>query len=462
MVPSNNASFNSKLFKLEKIYRRNHSIHYYLKRKDVVTALAEVRKGSSAFVRDKCNRTALDMAIVLFMKKFHESIFTSLITDYLYIDDNIEKKNEEKKKKKNFPYNTRDTVKYDDKCRFYPYEPILKECTKVNKQQGIKDLIYAKDSPSLLLLQRKIKYVPLLIKHGSNYEKKNSLFLLEKAFIMPMSKNVQAQLNEELRNMRALLFFIKMISTNVSLKKYSEDVIKDEISKLSFPYLYNITIHTLFKIFYSDYGQVKKWDLKNPANSRKLVSKILSNNLMGNEIIKFIGKSLFYFSNLVHIFGQKVFKQNSVISQYLLHMSFTLDNEYLFNVIINKNNLFQQVDIFHWDKLIESMSSQKHKLSSYYKPLLYARLNKLFLDKLEEVLCTNEKKTKKDNDHLEKRKNKCRSTSKMFSKYKEILDAPNCNALESAIKHTLMQFTKEGLTGHLLVSSSSGLSSIAA
>lgn len=72
----NDVWFNNKTYQIENLYRKNHSIHYYLKKNDIVTALAEIRKGVSPFVKDECNRTSLDIAIVLFMRKFNEFIFT--------------------------------------------------------------------------------------------------------------------------------------------------------------------------------------------------------------------------------------------------------------------------------------------------------------------------------------------------------------------------------------------------
>ncbi|CRH02977.1 conserved Plasmodium protein, unknown function [Plasmodium relictum] len=438
MELTNELLYDNKLFKLEDIYRRYNSIHYYLKKNDIVTALAEIRKGTSPLIRDECNRTALDLAIILFMRKFHESIFTSFITDFIY-------KNISEKSKMEFVYNKKgEIINYDEKM-FYRYDEILEELKK-NKKANKNNIKNNNDdnAMSCLLLQKKIKYSPLLIKYyddskrisESRYKKKDLLFLFEEVLTTPISKNVQAQLDEILRKMNALLFFIKSLSKNVILKKYSESVIKEEISSLSFPFLYNTTIHTLFRLFPLNHYN-EKWDIKNPADSRRLVNKILSKDLIGNEIIKFIGKSLYYFSNVLQIYNPKVFQQDPIISQYLLHMSFTLDNEYLFNVIINKNNVFDKIDLFHWDELIDSISPYKKKFQSYYKPLIYARLKKAFLDRLEQDFYEDKKKNIRNHNNKDTSKyitDDLNSTFRMLKIYEDILNASNYKELEKVIK----------------------------
>ncbi|SBS80405.1 conserved Plasmodium protein, unknown function [Plasmodium ovale curtisi] len=377
-VLPNRARFDKRLLKLEGVYRRNHSIHYYLKRDDIITALAEIRKGTSPFVRDECNRTALDLAIVLFMRKFHDSIFTSLIIDYLYIHTS-------KKENIYFSYNEKGEKKSD------------------------------------------------------------LLFHIDPIFTLPVSKSVQAQMDEQLRKSRALLFFIKTLSTNIRLKKYSEEILREEIKKLSFPYLYNTAIYNLFKIFSSDHGQVKKWNMKNPGDARKLVTKILSYKLIGNQLIKFMGKFLFYFSNLVYIYGEKILQNSSLILQYLLHMSFTLDNIHLFNIIIIKNNVFHNVDIFNWDELTNDLFFQKENAYLYYKPLLYARLKMLFVDKMHEILLSQKgKKIAKMGKHNSLEGINIGSSSTVLRNlYKDVLNASTCEDLKLVINKAVWKLKKE-------------------
>ncbi|CRG94444.1 conserved Plasmodium protein, unknown function [Plasmodium gallinaceum] len=435
--------FDNKLYKLENFYRKNNSVHYYLKKNDIVTALAEIRKGTSPFMRDECNRTALDLAILLFMRKFHESIFTSFITDFIY-------KNISDKSRMEFVYNKKgEIINYDEKM-FYCYDDIMEQLKKNKKSNRNKMKSYNDDNIiSCLLLQKKIKYSPLLVKYQDDskytseleYKKKDLLFLFEEVLTTPMSKNIQVQLDELLRKMNALLFFIKTLSKNITLKKYSESVIKEEISNLSFPFLYNTTIHTLFRLFPLNHYN-EKWNIKNPADSRRLINKILSKNLIGNEIIKFIGKSLFYFSDLLKIYNPNVFKQDPIISQYLLHMSFTLDNEYLFNLIINKNNVFDKIDIFHWDELIDSISPYKKMFKPYYKPLIYARLKKEFLDILEKDFYEYKKKdikNHKKNNTSKYIKDDLNSTFRILKIYEDIFNASDYNELEKVLKKKILK-----------------------
>ncbi|CXI20323.1 conserved Plasmodium protein, unknown function [Plasmodium berghei] len=435
--------FNNKTYQIESIYRKNHTIHYYLKKNDIVTALAEIRKGVSPFIKDECNRTSLDIAVVLFMRKFNEFIFTSLIIDYLYKTKN---KNEEVE----YAYNCKGILeKYDNKTDYNEYDIFHKNDNKDMDNVGMKKngnckMTHAnyQDANFInsILLQKKIKYNSLIIKDYNNsenisnekYKQKNLFFSFQKILILNLSKNMKAQLNEILRQARALLFFIKTLSKNIILKKSAKNVIKEEIEKLPFPYFYNAAIHTLFKFFSPERVKVKRkkqkskkineqknhssvssdisnssstnssgkgehnaingWDVKNPADSRKLITKILTNQLIGNEIIIFIGTFFSYFSNLVFIFGEKIFRTNLITSQYLLHMSFTLDNEYLFNVIINRNNVFNQAQIFDWNKLIDSLLPQQDLMQGYYKPLIYAKLSKSFLDKVKKFYQNKNKK----------------------------------------------------------------------
>ncbi|CAD2088281.1 conserved Plasmodium protein, unknown function [Plasmodium vinckei lentum] len=439
----NDVWFNNKTCQIENLYRRNHTIHYYLKKNDIVTALAEIRKGVSPFVKDECNRTSLDIAIVLFMRKFNEFIFTSLIIDYLYKTKN---KNEEIQ----YVYNCKGILeKYDNKTDYNGYDIFHKSDNKYMDNIGMRKNANCKMTNvndqdanfiNSILLEKKIKCNSLIIKDYNNtedianekYNNKNVFFSFQKILILNLSKNMKAQLNEILRQARALLFFIKILSKNIILKKSAKNVIKEEIEKLPFPYFYNVAIHTLFKFFSPEHVKVKKkkqknnqineqnshssdssnssgkgghnaintWDIKNPADSRKLVTKILTNQLIGNEIIIFIGTFFSYFSNLVFIFGEKNFHTNLITSQYLLHMSFTLDNEYLFNVIINKNNVFNQTQIFDWNKLIDSLLPQKDLMQGYYKPLIYAKLCKFFLDKVKKFY--QNKKKKKNVERMQK------------------------------------------------------------
>ncbi|GAW79370.1 hypothetical protein, conserved [Plasmodium gonderi] len=390
-----------KLLKFENICRgNNHSIiHSCLWNNDVVAALDHVRKGTSPFVRDECNRTAVDLAITLFMKKFHESLFTSLITDYMYTNRFVSKRSCLSYNEKN-----RIAIQGVSKISHSEYPPIRINQVNETNRTDVANRVTETDQLDIL--------TPFLITKGIR-KKKNTYFSSletspcheldctlgkwtqdaisqsEKVVTICVTKPVQAQLDEILKILKALLFFIKTLSKNIRLRKYSESTVKEQISKLSFPYLYNTTMHTLFKIFSYDHGQIKKWNIKNPADSRILVRKILSKNLVGNEIIKFMGKCLFCFSKLVHIFGEKVYQLESITSQYLLHMSFTFDNEYLFNVIVNKDNIFQQTEIFHWDKLIDSISPYKHSFRFYYQPLIHARLKKFFIERMESVLREN-------------------------------------------------------------------------
>ncbi|CDU17084.1 protein CPH1, putative [Plasmodium yoelii] len=438
----NDVWFNNKTCQIENLYRKNHTIHYYLKKNDIVTALAEIRKGVSPFIKDECNRTSLDIAIVLFMRKFNEFIFTSLIIDYLYKTKN---KTEEVK----YRYNCKGILeKYDNKRDYNEYDIFHNnyKITHVNDQDD--------NFINSILLKKKIKYNSFIIKDYNNnnsedisnekYDQKNLFFSFQKTLILNLSKNMKAQLNEILRQARALLFFIKTLSKNIILKKSAKNVIKEEIEKLPFPYFYNVAIHTLFKFFSPErvkvkrkkqknkkinerknhtsvssdisssssstnssgkggYNSINGWDVKNPADSRKLITKILTNKLIGNEIIIFIGTFFSYFSNLVFIFGEKIFRTNLITSQYLLHMSFTLDNEYLFNVIINRNNIFNQVQIFDWNKLIDSLLPQQNIMQGYYKPLIYAKLSKSFLDKVKKFY-QNKKKKKIQNDYFKNAK----------------------------------------------------------
>ncbi|SOV77863.1 conserved Plasmodium protein, unknown function [Plasmodium reichenowi] len=455
----NRIRYDKRLHDFENLYRKKHIIHYYLKKNDVITCLAEIRQGASPFIRDECNRTALDLAIVLFMKKFHECIFTCLITDFIYCKskkyDSLKTKityNEYEKiveKEKNICYSK--YILYDD---MFSKKKKKKESMEQNTEQKFGNV-----SP-FLLLQRNVN--PFLLNQsykndGNIYTKycetNDILFLSEEVITFPISKTIQAQLDDILRKMNALLFFIKILCKNIILKKGSELTLQEEISNLTFPFFYNNTIHTLFKI-YPFNSCSNKWDIHNPADARRLIHKILSKKLIGTEIITFIGKIVFCFSELIHIYGPKIFELNSLYSQYFLHMAFTLDNEYLFKVIINKQNIFTtQTDIFHWDELIQSIEPHKEKFKLYYKQLIYARLKKLFMKKLEKVFYKKEM-DKNINNHSNNNSNiKCRTntlhstyTTLLKGYYEDILNCSNAEDLEIVIQKFLHILKKKKLT----------------
>ncbi|SOV13037.1 conserved Plasmodium protein, unknown function [Plasmodium gaboni] len=455
----NKIRYDKKLHDFENLYRKKHIIHYYLKKNDVITCLAEIRQGASPFIRDECNRTALDLAIVLFMKKFHECIFTCLITDFIYC-----KSKKYDGLKTNLTYNEYENIVENEKNVCYSknifYDDMFskKKKEKESMEQNIEQKI-GNVSP-FLLLQKNVQ--PFLRNQSyknddniyKNYcEKKDILFLLEEVINFPISKTIQAQLDDILRKMNALLFFIKMLCKNIILKKGSELTLQEEISNLTFPFFYNTTIHTLFKIYpFNSY--TNKWDIHNPADARRLIHKILSKKLIGTEIITFIGKIVFCFSELIHIYGPKIFELNSLYSQYFLHMAFTLDNEYLFKVIINKINIFtSQTDIFHWDKLIHSIEPHKNKFKLYYKQLIYARLKGLFMNKLEKVFYKKEI-DKNITDHSNNNcKTKCRTNRLYFTYktllngyYEDILNCSNAEELEIVMQKFLHILKKKKLT----------------
>ncbi|CAG9483536.1 conserved Plasmodium protein, unknown function [Plasmodium vivax] len=369
-----------KLLKFEGICRgRSHSIHHHLVKNDVVAALDQLKKGTSPFVRDECNRTALDFAIVLFMGKFKESLCTSLIADCVQLNGGASRNS-------SFSYTDRVGVTLRGKT---PLDRLTDPLRVANETSATEESSHSL-SP-LRLARRKARWAIPNMSHC--YQLGNKLGVHKKDVTSPPkelttrggTKKTQALLDGRLRRMKALLLFIKTLSMNIRLRKYAERVAQEEIAKLSFPFLYTNTMHILFKRFSPEHGQVKKWNLKNPADARKLVSKILCGNLFGSEVIQFMGNILSCFSSLIGIFGEKVYVQDSTISQLLLHMSFAFDNEHLFNVLVSKENIFRQKDMFHWDALIESISHGKHSLRPYYKPLVYARLNKFFLERLEQL-----------------------------------------------------------------------------
>ncbi|ANQ06259.1 Uncharacterized protein PCOAH_00004320 [Plasmodium coatneyi] len=379
-----------KLLKFEDICRgRSHSIHHHLVNNDVMAAIDQLKKGTSPFVRDECNRTALDLAIVLFMGKFHESLCTSLIADYMHSNGCVSRSS-------SFTYSDGVGVTFRGKA---PFDRSKDPLNVANERSATEE-----SSNSSPFGRRKARSAIPNKSHSYQHGYKVGAYNRNTApapnALTTRGKNKyeQALLDGRLRRMKALLLFIKTLSINTRLRKYAEKVAKEEIAKLSFPFLYTNTMHMLFKRFSPEHGQVKKWNIKNPADSRKLVTKILSSNLFGSEVIKFIGNILSCFSSLIGIFGEKVYLQESTISQYLLHMSFTFDDEYLFNVVVNKENTFAQKDIFHWDGLINSISHGKHSFRPYYQPLLYARLNKFFLEKLEQL--RDGAKVGKRNHHL--------------------------------------------------------------
>ncbi|KJP87856.1 hypothetical protein AK88_02460 [Plasmodium fragile] len=369
-----------KLLKFEGICRgRSHSIHHHLVNNDIVAAFDQLKKGTSPFVRDECNRTALDLAIVLFMAKFNESLCTSLIADYLHSNGCVSRSS-------SFTYSDGVGVTFRGQAPLDRSKDSLKVANEISATEESS----ASLSP-LPLARRKARWA--IPNKSHYYEHGYKMGVYNKKTKPPPNalttrgkmKYTQALLDGRLRRIKALQLFIKTLSMNTRLRKYAERVAQEEIAKLSFPFLYTNTMHMLFKRFSPEHGQVKKWNIKNPADSRKLVTKILSSNLFGSEVIKFMGNILSCFSSLIGIFGQKVYVQDSTISQFILHMSFTFDNEYLFNVVVNKDNTFAQKDMFHWDALINSISHGKHSLRHYYQPLLYARLNKFFLERLERL-----------------------------------------------------------------------------
>ncbi|CAA9986610.1 conserved Plasmodium protein, unknown function [Plasmodium knowlesi strain H] len=369
-----------KLLKFEGICRgRNNSIHNHLVNNDVVAAIDQLKKGTSPFVRDECNRTALDLAIVLFMGKFNESLCTSLIADYMHSNVCVSRDS-------SLAYSDRVGVTFRGKVPFYHSKGLFNVANETSATENSSDSL----SPFPLATKKKSWAIPY---KSHNYQHGYKMGMYKKNTTPPpkslatsgKTKHTQALLDGRLRRMKALLLFIKMLSMNTRLRKYAERVAKEEIVKLSFPFLYTNTMHMLFNRFSPEHGQVKKWNIKNPADSRRLVTKILCSNLFGSEVIKFMGNILSCFSSFIGIFGEKVYLQDSIISQYILHMSFTFDNEYLFNVVVNKENTFAQKDLFHWDGLINSISHEKHSSSHYYQPLLYARLNKFFLERLEQL-----------------------------------------------------------------------------
>ncbi|EUD65263.1 hypothetical protein C922_04392 [Plasmodium inui San Antonio 1] len=387
-----------KLLKFEDICRgRIHSIHHHLLNNDVVAAFDQLKKGTSPFVRDECNRTALDLAIVLFMGKFNESLCTSLIADYMHSDGCVSGSCSSS-------YSNRVPVILRGDAPLDHSKDPLSVANKTSATEESSDSL----SP-LRLARRKVRWaIPNrshCYQHGYNMGLCNNNMTPPRRALTTKggrgTKHTRALLDGRLRRMKALLLFIKTLSMNTRLRKYAERVAKEEISKLSFPFLYTNTMHMLFKRFSPEHGELKKWNIKNPADSRKLLTKILSSNLFESEVIKFMGNILSCFSCMIGIFGEKIYQQESTISQFILHMSFTFDNEYLFNVVVNKENTFGEKDMFQWDALIDSISHGKHSFRHYYQPLLYARLNKFFLERLEQL--RDEEKGGKRTRHLANR-----------------------------------------------------------
>ncbi|GAB64858.1 hypothetical protein PCYB_032690 [Plasmodium cynomolgi strain B] len=342
-----------KLLKFEGICRgRSHSIHHHLVHNDVVAAFDQLKKGTSPFIRDQCNRTALDLAIVLFMAKFNESLCTSLVADYMHSNGCVSR-SPSLAHSDGVGVTLRGEAPLRCAKLHHAKDPLMEE-NQISATEESSDSL----SPLRLARTKARSAIPNkspCYKHGSKMGvyNKNTTPPSEALTTKGGNKHTQTLLDERLRRMKALLLFIKTLSMNTRLRKYAE--------------------------------KVKKWNIKNPADSRKLITKILSSNLFGSEVIKFMGNILFCFSSLIAVFGEKVYLQESTISQFILHMSFTLDNEYLFNVVVNKENTFGQTDIFHWDKLIDSISHGKNTFRHYYQPLLYARLNKFFLERLEHL-----------------------------------------------------------------------------